>query len=438
MILKETYVQKTNFYDRKDTKKVTVNGKQYAVAGSRGDKHGRSIAIDEKGNQVVLSADNQVLRNDYVSASDARDAGASRATVTGGGNVTYVKDANGRVWYFDEKTGKALVKGDHAAMVQKEADAVSKDLIDGANYTWGTDEEKITRGINNIYSPEIMAGVNKNLKASDSTYTGDTMTTPVEALLIDELSRSEVRGHIRTLAANGAYGTGAARDAAMGRNAAREIKYEVHGGITGWTSTKDLKEAMTLADTRGARLATEEVIKNEVKGSPNEGSYVRQYIKEDDLGLDWSAQEIDQFDATWIKNGAYDHEHDQEHRNAVTGRLVFEYGNEESLHAGLEAIDPETADYQYISQRAAEENQTNGYQAHFNGQDALQTYIAGRATDESGTVETPEVSACNTLLFKGEKPVRIQAEEALYDAKTGNFSNMFDSMDPKVYEKWLT
>lgn len=142
MILKETYVQKTNFYDRKDTKKVTVNGKQYAVAGSRGDKHGRSIAIDEKGNQVVLSADNQVLRNDYVSASDARDAGASRATVTGGGNVTYVKDANGRVWYFDEKTGKALVKGDHAAMVQKEADAVSKDLIDGANYTWGTDEEK--------------------------------------------------------------------------------------------------------------------------------------------------------------------------------------------------------------------------------------------------------------------------------------------------------
>lgn len=280
-----------------------------------------------------------------------------------------------------------------------------------------------------------MAGVNKNLKASDSTYTGDTMTTPVEALLIDELSRSEVRGHIRTLAANGAYGTGAARDAAMGRNAAREIKYEVHGGITGWTSTKDLKEAMTLADTRGARLATEEVIKNEVKGSPNEGSYVRQYIKEDDLGLDWSAQEIDQFDATWIKNGAYDHEHDQEHRNAVTGRLVFEYGNEESLHAGLEAIDPETADYQYISQRAAEENQTNGYQAHFNGQDALQTYIAGRATDESGTVETPEVSACNTLLFKGEKPVRIQAEEALYDAKTGNFSNMFDSMDPKVYEE---
>lgn len=436
IILNESYVQKTNFYDRKDTKKVTINGKQYAVAGSRGDKHGRSVAIDANGNQVVLSADNKkVLRNDYVSASDARDAGAAKATLTGGKNVTYVKDANGRVWYFDEKTGKALVKGDHTAMVQKEADKVAQNLLDGANHTWGTDEEKIAEGVNNIYSPEIMARVNKTLKSKDNDYAGDAMTTPVEALLINELSRSEVRGHITTMANNGAYGTGAARDAAMGRNAAREIQYEVHGGITGWTSTKDLKEAMSLADTRDARLVTEGIIKNNVKGSPNEGSYVRQYIAEDDLGIDWSAQEVDQFDATWVKNGAYDHEHDQAHRNAVTGRLVFEYGNEESLHTGLEAIDPESADYQYISKRAVEENKKQGYQAHFNGQEALQTYIAGRATDENGKVETPEVSACNTLLYKGEKPIRIQAEEALYDAKTGDFSNMFNSMDPKVYEE---
>lgn len=397
-------------------------------AASRKDGHGRKVVVVD-GKQYVFSQDGNLLKSDYVQASDTRDAGGAKATASGNG-VTFVKGEDGTIRYFD-KNGKLITGDQRKQLIQAEAQKAA-DIIYKAADGLGTDEEKLTQGVNMIYSPEVMAGVNKILKSKDSDYAGDAQTTPLEALLLDELSRSEVRQHIKTLAANGAYGSGKSKDAALGRNAAREIQYEVHGGVFGYTGTKDLKEAMNLASTRGARLATEEHFQNgKVKGGANEGSMVRQYIAEDG----WDAQEVDQFDSTWVKNNAYDHEHDQAHRNAVVGRLVFDYDSDEALHTGLDAVDdtPDGEDYKYLTQRAVEANKAKGYKAHFTNQEAVQTYLAGRTANEDGSVDSKHVSACNTLLFKGEKPARIQAEETLYDAQNGNMSTMFDSMDPQVY-----
>ncbi len=58
--------------------------------------------------------------------------------------------------------------------------------------------------------------------------------------------------------------------------------------------------------------------------------------------------------------------------------------------------------------------------------------MAGRATDD-GQVDVEQLSACNNLLFKSEKPPRVRAEESLYAAKNGDMSHVFDSMDPEVY-----
>lgn len=397
-------------------------------ATSRNDNHGRKVVVVD-GKQYVFSQDGKLLKSDYVQASDTRDAGGAKAAVSGG-DVTFVKSEDGTVRYFD-KNGKLITGAQRQQLIKAEAQKAAG-IIYKAAHGLGTDEEKLAQGVNMIYSPEVMSEVNTILKSKDSDYAGDANTTPLEALLLEELSRSEVRQHIKTLAANGAYGTGTAKDTALGRNAAREIKYEVHGGVFGYTGTADLKEAMNLASTRGARLATEEHFKEgEVKGGANEGSMVRAYISEDG----WDAQEVDQFDATWIKNNAYDHEHDQAHRNAVVGRLVFDYDSDEALHTGLEAVDsaPESEDYKYLTQRAVEMNNAEGYEAHFTNQEAVQTYLVGRTANDDGSVDAEHVSACNTLLFKGEKPARIQAEEVLYNVKNGDISTMFDSMEPQVY-----
>ena len=417
MLLDDGYVVATNAY---------ADGN----AVSRNDAHGRkSVVVD--GKEYVFSQDGKLLDSDYIQATDIRDSGNATAAVSGNG-VTYVKSQDGSVRYFDQN-GK-LITGERLKNLIKQEAQTAADLIYKAADGAGTDEEKLAEGIKKIYSPAIMSEVNNILKTKHSDYAGDAQTTPIEALLLDELSRSEVRQHIQTLAENGAYGTGDARDKALGRNAAREIKYEVHGGVFGYTGSKDLKEAMGLASTRGARLATEEHFKNgEVNGQANEGSMVRQYIAEDG----WDAREVDQFDATWVKNNAYDSEHDQAHRNAVVGRLVFDYDNDEALHIGLESVNdaPDSADQQFLTKRAAEENEAHGYKEHFKNQDVVQVYLAGRTANEDGSVDTEHVSACNTLLFKGEKPVRIQAEEALYDAQNGDMSKMFDSMDPAVYSE---
>ena len=393
---------------------------------ARADGRGRTVVTGDDGTQYVFSHDGKLLSSEYVNATDTVDNKQANKTVSCDGK-TFVKGSDGNIYYFDGR-GQLITGENRKALVKAESEAAANKIYSAA-HGLGTDEEKLTEGVNEIYSPEIMAQVNSILKTKG--YTGDQLTTPIEDLLIDELSRSEVRTDIRMLAANGAYGDEARTDKALGRNAAREIEYEVHGGILGYTRTADLKDAMKLASTRGARLETEELLKDKIKGSPDEGSYVRTYIAEDGF----NAKEVDQFDATWIKNNAYDSEHDQEHRNTVTNRLVFSYNSDESLHIALDSIDsdPESADYKNLDEQAAKANKEKKYEAHYTDQNNVQIYLAGRTANSDGSVDAEHVSACNTLLYKGEKPARIQAEEILYNAQKGDMSAVFDSMDPKIY-----
>lgn len=448
-VLKDTYAMNTAKY----RSRVLADGTRVAIIGNRKDGHGRQIGLDANGRQVVISQDGQILRNDYVSASDDYDKHKKdQRTQTSG--VGYGRAANGRVWYFnDNNQGRALTGQARADVVKRDTDYAAQLLRDGADYTWGTDEEKIERGVRSIYSAEIMGGVNANLRAAG--YEGDNMTTPVEALLLDELSREEAAAHVRVLADNGAYGNAQETAQALGRNCAREVEYQLHGGL-GITKTEDLNHAMDIASTPEARRATEAYMAElHPELTANDGSITRAAIADDGF----EPNEVDRFDAVWIKNGAYAEAvyakddqgniimgadgkpvvldaGDQAHRNAVINRLCFEYADDdESLHTGLGAInsDPASADYRNLSARATVENQRKGYQARFTGQEDVQTWLAGRTQNDDRTVDTEHMSACNNLLFKGEIPVRVQAEAQLYEAQKGDLSQMFTSMDPAVY-----
>lgn len=437
--LKDEYVKVDIAHVQAGHKRTVVNGKAYYVTGERGDKHGRMTVVDWKGNQAVLSggksktdlSDRVILNKGYVEGSDARDAGQAQQTVAGGKNVTYVKDSTGRVWYWDEKTGKALVKGQYSEFVNKEATAISEQIYDAAHDGIGTDSDKLKEGVSHIYSNDLLTRVNSNLAAKDSDYKGDDVTTPLEALILDEETHGNARPYFQTLMDNGAMTTQQKANCVT-----REIEHELHGGVLGYTSTKGLNEAMNLVPDgdRDTRLAIEAKVKErhpELKA--DNGSVVRAYIADDG----WNAQEVDQFDANWVANNSYKPGVDQEHRNGVIGRLCFDYDSKEALHKGLKACsdDPNSQDYQYLSQRAVEENEKRGYQTQFTNQECVQTYLAGRASDEEG-VDVEQLSACNTLLFKGEKPARVQAEESLYAAKqSGDLSGVFSSSEPEVYNE---
>ena len=430
VILKDSYVQVSAHRQT-----IVVGNARYAVEGSRGDKHGRMIVLDADGKSHVLSggksktdlSDRVILRDDYVSASDARDNGQSQRTVTGGNGITYVKDKNGKVWYFDEKTGKALVKGEYSNFVQQESNAISERIYNAAHGI-GTDEEELQQGVSQIYSPEILSRVNTTLASKDSDYKGDANTMPLEALILDEETHGNSRKYFRTLINSGAMTT-----EQKGNTIARELKHEIEGGL-GYTSTSSVNEVMNLVPEgdRDTRLAVESSVsrlKPDLKA--NEGSVVRAYLADDG----WNAQEVDQFDSNWVANKSYKPGVDQEHRNAVIGRLCFDYDDKEALHKGLKACsdNPDSEDYKYLSQRAEQANKDRGYQTQFTDQEAVQTYLAGRSND-GGEVDVEQLSACNTLLFKSTKPVRVQAEEALYGAKKGDMSNVFNSMDSEVYD----
>ena len=433
-ILKDDYVANTNMYDF--GKKVkAADGKEYVVVDDRKDGHGRKIVLDANGKTQILSggksqtdfSDRVLLRTDYVQASDAYDATGGTATITGKDGVKYVKDANGKVWYVDSKTGKFLVKGEYSNFVKQESDAIS-DKIYKAAKGWGTDEDKLKEGVGEIYSPEILAHVNTTLAAKDSDYKGDSHTMPLEALILDEETHGNSRQYFKTLINSGAMST-----EQKGNTIARELQHEVEGGL-GYTSTSSVNEVMNLVPNgdRDTRLAVETSLgKLRPDLKANEGSLTRAYLDKDG----WSAQEVDQFDSNWVANNSYQPGVDQAHRNGVIGRLCFEYDDKEALHKGLRACsdDPNSEDYQYLTQRAIQANKEKGYQTQFTDQEAVQTYLAGRSND-GGEVDVEQLSACNTLLFKSSKPPRVQAEEALYGAKKGDMSNVFESMDAEVYD----
>ena len=317
----------------------------------------------------------------------------------------------------------------------------------------GTDEELLKDGIKNITSKEILQNVNNNLKEKDIDYAGDRQTMPVESLILDEMSHSKAKPVFKTL-----IDSGAMTKNEQANTVKRELEYDIKGGITGYSSTNEINQTMNLVSDSSLRKEVESKFKNDYPNlKPDDGSYVRSFLKDDG----WNSQEIDQFETNWIKNGAYKSAKyvknsdgsvktdikgepvvadngDQEHRNGVIGRLVFDYNDKEALNKGLDSVnsDSDSPDLRFLNKKAGEEiaKDKNGkYSERFKGQDNVQRYLAGFYSDKNGKVDADNLSASNTLLYKGEKPPRVQAEEILYYAKDGDFSKTFESMEPKTY-----
>lgn len=475
--------------------KVKADGwgkKEFEVIGDVG--YGRKL-VNRDGKLYTRSHDGKILREDYLQAHKyyvSKPKNQRNNTASGLKDVTYVKDNNGKVWYFDEKTGKAIVKGNYTQIVKQESAFVANQLYKAAKNddAWynalgtgvGTDNELFEKGINNIYSADILAGVNTELRTKDRVYDVDVnkaQMMPVEALILDENNHKSARPLLKTL-----INSGAMTVQEQARTIKREMEYELageSGGVltqskralehfefgTSYTSTSDLNEIMQMTSNREVRLEIENQYKNDSQFAglePNEGSYVRARIGTDGGLMHWNAQEVDQFDANWVKTGAYQEaryvkqtdengvevldangqpvyvldEGDQEHRNGVIGRLVFDYQDKEALNKGLDAVNENSNsfDYRYLDHRASEEiakDPQGKYQSRFTNQDNIQRYLAGFHSDAVGNIDSENVSASNTYLFKGVKPVRVQAEEALYNAKNGDYSQTFDSMDADTY-----
>lgn len=433
-ILKDEYVDMTNLYD--SGKKVKLaNGKEYVIVQDRGDRHGRKIAVNHQGQIVTVSGgssqtdmgDRVILRDDYLQASDLRDAGQAKNTLSGGDKITYVKDSNGKVWYWNEETGSCLVKGQHTAMVKKESDIITNQVYNAAKGA-GTDEEALMSGVQKIYSREILENVNISLAAKDSDYETDGSKMPIEALIYDEENHGNARRYFNVLIKSGAM-----TPEESARTIKRELEHEVHGGIFGYTSTKSLNDVLNMVPDRETRLELEKQFAESHPGlKADDGSLVRAYI----AGDGWNPREVDQFDANLVKNGAYDSEHDQQHRDAVIGRLVFDYDNDEALNIGLDAVDsnPDSADYINLNKRAAQENKERGFNSQFKNQESIQTYLAGRS-DDGVNVDVEQLSAWNNSLYKEEKPARVVAEESMYNVRKGDVAAMFESSDPAVYNE---
>ena len=468
-VLKDNYAMNTAKYESVVVNKGTKYEARVNVVGAReNDTHGRKVAIAANGQKIIISQDNKILKNDYVAASDNYDLnkGVQRTQTDG---VGYGKSPAGQVYYFDDKNqGKAVVGERRAKIVKKDTDYAAQLLKDGAdNGTLGTianllptraigngtDEEKVEKGLSAIYSAEILGGVNENLKAEG--YHGDKQTMPVEDLILSEYSHSAAIPLFKTL-----IDSGTMTIEQQAHTVKREIENEVHGGL-GITRTEELNDIMQLCEDRNLRLEIEaQFAKEHPDLEPNEGSYVRAYIADDGGLTKWSEQQVDQFDANWIKTGAYQEARiitdetgapilnedgspkidwgDQNHRNQVFDRLIFQYDDKEALNKGLEAMNDDDSSFDQMhffesAQNAIEEDPNGKYQARFTNQDARQRYLAGFHLDKTGNVDAGELSASNTLLFKGEKPPRIQAEENLYDVKNGDYSKAFDSMEPAAY-----
>lgn len=478
--------EKTYFQKNCGVKSFDNKGKKVQVELSGGKKvdveiigqlgYGRQLV--RKGNKVyTISHDNKVLKEEYIQAHKAfvnKPKNQRNNTASGIDGVTYVKDEKGNVWYFDEKTGKAIIKNDYKNIVKQESAYVANQLHTAAKGML-TDNELLEQGVRNIYSADILAGVNAELKAKDSDYAGDAQTMPVEALILDENNHKSARPLFRTLIQSGAMST-----KEIANTVKREMDYEIKGDGnigrafthfefgTGYTSTADLSEIMQMATDRNVRLEIENLYKNDGVKPDESGSYVRTALKNDG----WNAQEVDQFDANWVKSGAYSEAKliqardeygflvfdengepvyeldengeakvewgDQQHRNDVIQRLVFNYNSKEALNKGLDACndDQNSSDYISLNDRAGEviaQDADGKYQSRFTNQNNIQRYLAGFHSDTQGNVDAGEVSASNTCLYKGVKPARIQAEEALYGAKNGDYSRTFINSEPETY-----
>lgn len=342
----------------------------------------------------------------------------------------------------------------------------------------GTDEEGLKAGTTLITNPEEMKYANdylisegyepkkERIKNTNGEISEMVVATPFENLL---LSEDSMRNHnmtcdiIKGMMDRGAYGEAGSSEKieAQTRNAYREIIFEVKG----YTSTDDLKKALNILDDPTARKNVEGLLhNNKVDGElkpQDEDSYIRAYLRQDG----WNNEEVDRFDAVLIKNNAYEpasytldengkpDQKEQAHRNSVLNRLMFGQGfnidnydpknmynfsdlsksEKESIRIALDAIGPGSADYDNLLRNAKVINQKQGYKPEFKHQDenldAIQIFFAN-------TFDSKGIDANNTILYKTGIPPRVEAESSLREImKTGDYSRVFNSSDPEVYEQ---
>ncbi len=221
--LKTDYVVKDIENVKAGKKRIVVNGRAYYTDGAARDRHGRMNVTDWTGKKAILSggksktdlSDRVILKNNYVEATDALDAGRGKKTYLDNG-IQYVKSSDGKYWYFNEK-GQAI----NAEQVEKQvAEKVAADLDDAADgwfFGAGTDEALMSKANAGISSPGILSKIeahyqNKGFKAN-SEY-----KTAYEAFQGSELQRSEVYVNNAQLVKNNAIQDQSRRDEIISTN----------------------------------------------------------------------------------------------------------------------------------------------------------------------------------------------------------------------------
>ena len=221
--LKTSYVAADVRFVREGKKRIVVKGRAYYTDGAARDRHGRMTVTDWTGKTAVLSggksktdlSDRVILKNNYVEATDALDAGRGKKTYLDNG-IQYVKSSDGKYWYFNEK-GQAI----NAEQVEKQvAEKVAADLDDAADgwfFGAGTDEALMSKANAGISSPGILSKIeahyqNKGFKAN-SEY-----KTAYEAFQGSELQRSEVYVNNAQLVKNNAIQDQSRRDEIISTN----------------------------------------------------------------------------------------------------------------------------------------------------------------------------------------------------------------------------
>lgn len=344
-ILKDSYVQLTTAYDK--GQKVTMrNGQKVVVLNSRGDKHGRMIGLDEHGRQVVISggksktdlSDRVVLDNSYVEASDVRDIVTTRIETAkddnerkavisqnrsySSENIIRCKGKNGKVWYFDLTTGKAV------NLTKQEAAAITRELDDAAG-GMGTNEAQLAKANGAIVDPAVLAEINKYYESQG--YTAGEYKSAYEAFLASEISDSEI--------------------------------YEANADL--------------------------------------------------------------------VNNNAI---LDQARRDEILLTNLTTFGNESANRIkAMRAIGTRT-DYNNLQLSLAQHNRANGYNAHFKGQDALQTTLYNITNGNVAEIDAANralIDSNETILTRDEI-VRIQAEVGAMYLEKGDSRNATRSQDAEV------
>ena len=164
VVLDKNYVTNTNLFTSKKSKKITVNGQQYAILGNRNDGHGRMIVVNARGQQLILSggksktdlSDRVILKHDYVNKSDNID--------------TVTKDKGKAQKATTDILNSQLKEATAAFDKQMNEDGWAGDVADGVSVLWGSDNRasKVRVDLAN-YKREI-ADLQKASKQGDTQY----------------------------------------------------------------------------------------------------------------------------------------------------------------------------------------------------------------------------------------------------------------------------